>query len=480
MLRERLFSACAGLAVLTATSAHGADPEALRPWAENPWYWSYHGAPVLLLGGSDDDSLFQWPDKRLTDQLDRLVAAGGNLVRNTMSDRSGQSINDPSPRETEVYAFKRLEDGRYDLRQWNSEYWRRLDDFLEETAKRRVFIQLEMWDRFDFTDYRIHHWEPHPWNPVNNVNYTAEESGLAPSVPFHPGKNRQRFFYTTPGQDNNETVLPHQRRYIDRVLEATLAHDHVMYCIDNETNGDPAWSQYWAEYLRTRAAERGRVVPITEMWDGHDLRSAEHRQTFDRPELYTFVDVSQNNHKSGQTHWDNFSHVRDYLADRPRPINTTKTYGADGNKFGHSDRDGIERFWRHLLAGAASMRFHRPPSGLGLGDKAVATLRAARLLESRLPLWDIEPANDFLRDREPNQAYLAATPAVGYALFLTEGGECHIDLSSETGGWSLEWIDVQAGSWGPQVDVRGGTVLSVEAPGEGPWAAVIVPTRQAD
>ena len=34
----------------------------LRPWPENPWYWSYHGKPVLLLGGSDDDNLFQWPE----------------------------------------------------------------------------------------------------------------------------------------------------------------------------------------------------------------------------------------------------------------------------------------------------------------------------------------------------------------------------------------------------------------------------------
>ena len=65
-------------------------------------------------------------------------------------------------------------------------------------------------------------------------------------------------------------------------------------------------------------------------------------------------------------------------------MNTTKTYGPDGNKFGHSDQDGIERFWRHLLAGAASLRFHRPDSGLGLNDKAVAAIRAARKLEFKI------------------------------------------------------------------------------------------------
>ena len=113
------------------------------------------------------------------------------------------------------------------------------------------------------------------------------------------------------------------------------------------------------------------------MWDDWNLAAERHKRTFDHPELYDFVDVSQNNHNKGQKHWDNFLHVRKYLAGQPRPMNTTKTYGATGNKFGHTDQDAIERFWRHLLAGAASVRFHRPDSGLGLNDKAVACIRAA-------------------------------------------------------------------------------------------------------
>ena len=55
------------------------------------------------------------------------------------------------------------------------------------------------------------------------------------------------------------------------------------------------------------------------------------------------MDVSQNNHNKGDKHWNNFLYVRDYLAKHPRPMNTTKTYGADGNKFGHTDQDAIER-----------------------------------------------------------------------------------------------------------------------------------------
>ncbi|MEZ6078761.1 MAG: hypothetical protein R3C56_24740 [Pirellulaceae bacterium] len=101
--------------------------EPLRPWKENAWYWSYHGQPLLLLGGSDDDNLFQWPEGMLIPQLDRLAAAGGNVIRNTMSDRKDKGF--------EVYPFKQLNNGKYDLNAWNDEYWSRFERMLSETAK---------------------------------------------------------------------------------------------------------------------------------------------------------------------------------------------------------------------------------------------------------------------------------------------------------------------------------------------------------
>src|SRR5690606_33433507 len=161
------------------------------------------------------------------------------------------------------------------------------------------------------------------------------------------------------------------------------------------------------------------------------------------PELYGFVDVSQNNHNKGQKHWDNFLYVRQYLARQPRPINTTKTYGADGNKFGHTDQDGIERFWRHLLAGAASMRFLRPDSGLGLNDKAVASIRAARKLESEIPLCSVEPAMDLLSNREENEAYVSASPGKAFAVYFParDGGRVKLDLSEAKGEFVARWIN---------------------------------------
>ncbi|MCP4190020.1 MAG: hypothetical protein GY768_05265 [Planctomycetaceae bacterium] len=385
----------------------------LRPWKENAWYWSSQGKPVLLLGGSDDDNLFQWREKQLVAQLDRLAEAGGNVIRNTMSDRKDKG--------SEVYPFKRLEGGKYDLNVWNDEYWTRFERMLTETAKRNIFVQIEIWDRFDYTDSGgADRWQIHPYNPGNNVNYTYDESGFAKRYPKHPGANTQPFFFTTPKQQNNQIVLRFQKQFVDKLLDHSLKFDHVLYCMDNETNGEEEWGRFWAEFVKRRAG-KDRKVYVTEMWDDWNLSADRHKRTFDHPELYDFVDVSQNNHNKGQKHWDNFLHVRKYLSGRPRPMNTTKTYGATDNKFGHTDQDAIERFWRHLLAGAASVRFHRPDAGLGLNDKAVACLRAARKLESFVQLWSVKPSAELLSGCDPNEAYVAADEGRAYVVYFPAG-----------------------------------------------------------
>lgn len=452
-------------------AALAAEP-ALQPWPENPWYWSYRGKPVLLLGGSDDDNLFQWPENQLLSQLDRLVEAGGNVIRNTMSDRNDRGF--------EVYPFRQRDDGKYDLAQWNDEYWIRFERMLRETSKRDIVVQIEIWDRFDFTDHGARsHWQHHPYHPKNNVNYTHDESGFAAHYPDHPGQNKQPFFFTTPGQRNNQVVLNFQQRFVDKMLDHALPYDHVLYCMDNETRADEEWGRYWARYVKRRAAIEGKRVYVTEMWDDWDLAAERHKRTFDHPELYDFVDVSQNNHNSGERHWDNFLYVRDYLARNPRPMNTTKTYGATGNKFGHTDQDGIERFWRHLLGGAASIRFHRPDSGLGINDKAVACIRAARKLESLIPLWSVRPANDLLSDRQPNEAYLAANAGRAYAIYFPAGGVVSLDLSGAKGQLVARWIDVDTGQWGRAQPIRAGGKIRLEPSGTGNWAAAIVPRSES-
>ena len=57
----------------------------IQPYVRNPFYWQYNKQPVLLLGGSIEDNLFQI--SYIEEHLDLLHSVGGNYVRCTMSSR---------------------------------------------------------------------------------------------------------------------------------------------------------------------------------------------------------------------------------------------------------------------------------------------------------------------------------------------------------------------------------------------------------
>lgn len=158
---SRSLKRCVGVLFLFSLGWVGhnllAEQAGISPWSKNPYYWQYNGKPVMLIGGSKDDNLFQIPD--LKEHLDEMVAVGANYIRNTMSDRPDKGF--------EVYPFKKLENGKYDLNQWNDEYWQRFENLLKWTKERNIFVQIEVWDRFD---YSRDNWEPHPYNPKNNIN----------------------------------------------------------------------------------------------------------------------------------------------------------------------------------------------------------------------------------------------------------------------------------------------------------------------
>ncbi|NLF30278.1 MAG: hypothetical protein GX591_05235 [Planctomycetes bacterium] len=459
-----LSTACAVLLLTTLAAAASSETAAaragrIRPYEANPRYWQYRGQPILLLGASDDDNLFQMPD--LEAHLDAMKAAGANYIRNTMSDRPDLGY--------EIHAFAQRPDGRYDLDEWNEEYWSRFETMLRLTHERGIIVQIEVWDRFD---HSRDPWKTDPFNPANNVNYTHETSGLAAEYPDHPGRNVQPFFYTTPDQQNNTVVLPYQQRFVDKMLSYALKYDHVLYCMDNETSGGEQWGAYWAEHIRAKAAAAGVEVCVTEMWDAWDLTSEQHGRTLDHPERYDFADVSQNNQKSGDAHWNNFQWVRSHIADRPRPLNTVKTYGADGGRYGDT-AEALNRWWRHILGGAASARFHRPPSGLGLSAPSIGALKAARTVLSFIKPWQAEPATDRLTDRQENEAYAMADGAGTHVLYFPRAGSVGVDLRDRPGHYELRWLDPATGRRGSHVPVEGGEVVTIATPEDKALVAIL-------
>ncbi|MGK7393882.1 MAG: hypothetical protein ACNS62_04890 [Candidatus Cyclobacteriaceae bacterium M3_2C_046] len=443
-----------------AAGNHQNPESGVRVSDQNPSYWQYQGNMIMLLGGSVEDNLFQIP--QLESHLDLLRSVGGNYLRNTMSSRDSGN----------VWPFEQNESGLYDLNRPNEVYWNRFEHFLQATAERDIIVQIEIWATFDF--YRDN-WEVNPFNPKNNVNYQERRSKLPLTVDSHPIFTENNFFRSVPNQMNLIQVLEYQQKFVDKLLEHSLKYDHLLYCMDNETSVTAEWGRFWADYIKKVGLEQGKSLQTTEMWDPWDLDHIVHRETFDHPETYTFVDISQNNHNSGDEHWYNGLKQLERLQKitAVRPMNNVKIYGNDGGRH-QTTSNAIESFIRNVFFGSASARFHRPNSGQGLNEVAQAVIKSMRSLVDSTMFFQARPDNGLLRDRESNEAFCRALPGQEYAVYFTNAGAVNINLSEMPGATArLRWLDVLNSQWLDSTDLEVQEWTELKTPAPGHWIALI-------
>jgi inosine-uridine nucleoside N-ribohydrolase len=450
----------------------------IRPCRQNPFYWEYKGSPVLLIGGSQEDNLFNHPDD-LEEQLDLLRASGGNYIRNTMSSR------DPG----NPWAFKRLETGLYDLNQWDKDYWNRFQNLLELCVERDIIVQIEIWDPWDYfkTEASLGYgpdnvgWESCPFNPRLNTNYTAQESGLVEDINYHSGRrpSKHSFFHTVPEMKDIPIVRQYQEAFVDKILSISLSFPNVLYCMNNEIGEWAQWGQYWARYIRNKAAQAGKEVYLTDMRRNSNFSSDEQVSLLHDREHFDFFEISQNNARDGQQHYDGVIFIRNQISKSPIPLNNIKIYGGEIGKWTTSVKEGTHRFWRNIFAGCASARFHRPgPShhffGIGISELAQANIRSMSMLVKAINIFKTEPRNELLSDREENESYCLAQTGSEYAVYFPDGGSVALDISHVKGSLSKKWLDIEKNKWLEPEIVSGGGKLELKTPAKGQWAVVLI------
>lgn len=452
----------------TSTAIAGEQAEDIMPYSENPWYWQYQGKPILLHGGSDDDNLWQWTGKKLTDQLDLLKSVGGNYVRNTMSDRDADNI----------FAHIKNQQGKFDLNVWNNEYWKRLDDFLFETSKRGIIVQLTLWDHFDLGSSRF---PIHPLNPKNNLNW---EVGVI---------THEDDYYGGSLKTGNQKVIAYQHKYVDKLLSVVFKYNHILFNISNESSLGAEWEDYWANYLKNKASGQGKIIYLTSM---QMVSSNGVRHVIGNRDLFSFVEVSQNSQDSkggrGKAHYDNIIHFRRMIeADSrgPLPMNNEKIYGSgDGRNYSSgTGREAEDRFWKNIFAGCASVRFHRNEGfwGIGLSDRAQANIKSMTLFLEEFDIFNAVPYEG-IKMHGASEGYAMANMGKEYAVYLP-GGRYSVELDPwifvkkikvkfldiDTSTWSdekiidVKWEEEQSDLFGFQ---RG---ISITSPGNKPCLALL-------
>lgn len=441
----------------------------IKPYNGNPMYWQFKTKPVLLLGGSSNDNLFQQAFAGLDEELEKLVAHGGNYLRCTMS---GRDKGDDYP------FYRDQQTGLFDLDKWNEAYWKKFEYFLEATHKKEIIVQIEIWATYDFYSRTSHilegktAWERNPFNSANNNNYSESESGMFQIFKSNGQEIINPFFNTVlplPEPFNFETkpvVLAYQQKFVDKLLSVSLKHGHVLYCIDNETQADPKWSLYWSQYIRRKAENQNIKIEVTEMFDPFDptggaVKGAAMQSpathfftlrsnvsvTLDDPANYSFIEISNNNAQVGQVHFETAHYIWKKIQESGhlRPINNTKIYGAGDGGWNGSAKDGQERFWRNIFAGAASVRFHRPDAGIGNSHLALSHIKSMRMLTGEMDFFRHQPANHLLTNREENEAYCLAIEGKEYAVYFTGKGE--VGLNAPAGKYEIRWLNIHSSEW---------------------------------
>ena len=448
-------------------------------YPENPFYWQYKGEPVLLLGGSREDNLFNHPEG-LAGHLDILQSAGGNYIRNTMSSR-----NPGNP-----WPHKRLATGLYDLHQWDEEYWDRFENLLDLCLERDIIVQVEIWDPWDYfqTEAPLGYgpdnvgWESCPYNPLLNVNYNAEETGLDPFIDYYSGARPSEhvFFHTVPALKDIPLVREYQEAFVKKILSITLDYPNVLYCMNNEIGEPPEWGEYWADFIRHIAKGEGREVFLADMRRNSDFSSREQINLLHDRVHYDFFEISQNTANNDQRHYDQIMLIREQIVDHPKPLNNVKIYGGEIGSWTTNVEEGTRRFWRNIFGGLASSRFHRDgPSplffGAGLSHVAQTHIKSMRMFTDEMDIFTCVPSNHLLGEREPNEAYLLAREGNYYAIYFPDGGDVLVDLSGTAGNMELRWMNILQSEWLESEVIQGNSHVRISAPLAGQWAVLIMP-----
>jgi len=482
----------------------------IKPYSKNPSYWEYRGKPIVLIGGSDRDNIFQWAldGTKLIDHLDLLSSCGGNYIRCTMSSREYTAEGyrwDLLP-----YPFAKIGD-KYDLERWDDVYWSKLREFLRETKKRGIIVQLEIWDRWnesgDSRQARFG-WYWSPWNPNNNITYDWPDSPLL--------KEGRTSFYNDfhmAAVTRDAVLLPLQQRFVEKIVDEVVdgGFDHVLFQVDNESGigdetlePDPYWARFVRSYAKTRGASDVFVCSSRRLHSPTSYKATKF-QDWDNPEVrvplvnaaFNFSDISQNNGSSGQRQYDNILWYRSrVLAHGARPINNVKCYHFNwpiGSSFGKdrtspTDAEAGAKFWRAVFAGAASIRFHRHtptrPAGLregfGLASEGQRHLRSMREFIDAVHIFRMSPRNDLLSQRVTNEAYCLAEPGRRYAVFFTGDGDgcVEIELTASGRSFDLKWLDVATSCWGKRSTISSRRDYMLRAPGSAHWVAVLTTSKR--
>jgi uncharacterized protein DUF6298 len=226
---------------------------------DNPKYFLFRGKPLILVTATEHyGSVINRPfdfERYLADAAEKHQT----LTRTFLLFRELQNARNPSspckPESPDYIApWRRTGPGnafdgelRYDLEQWNPEYFDRLRRFLKRASELGIVVELTLFSN----TYSDEIWKLNPLRPENSL------------------KSKEKVAWQEYISLRHEALVARQTAYVEKIIAETSLYDNVYYEICNEPGGDfagspvktadvDAWQQHIGKVAREALAKSGR------------------------------------------------------------------------------------------------------------------------------------------------------------------------------------------------------------------------------
>ena len=436
--------------------------QAIRLDPINPHYFRFRGHTIALITSGEHYGAVLNADFDYKKYLAALSAEGLNytrifggsyvevpaksfgIQRNDLAPNPGRFIAPWARSETPGYAGG---GNKFDLSQWNPEYFARYRDFLSEASRRGIVVEITLFS----SHYGDAQWNLSPFNAANNVSATSAID------------------WKTLATLENGNILKFQEQYARKLVREAAGFDNVLFEIQNEPWSDrPVLSGVVNPYLREPARDTypnsiDLADDLSLAWQAavagwitseeatlpYKHLVAQNYANFRSPirELVPGVSVV------------NFHYAYPEAALANYGLNKAIAYDETGF-LGREDAPYRRQAWNFILSGGGAFDAldysfspgHEDgadlePNGPGGGSPALRhQLAILQKFLRQFPLAGLHPDLRVVVHASGVAAHVLSTRSGQYAIYLDGDGPAALTLSLPAGTYSAEWLDVVSGS----------------------------------
>ncbi|MEJ2593830.1 MAG: LamG domain-containing protein [bacterium] len=478
--------------------------------ADNNHYFNFRGEPTILITSGEFYSAVQNLDFDYIPYLDELEENGLNYTRlfngsfvdgmpEDLPIMNGNDVMIPvgSPLFPDAINAEKTKGliapwarssepgyagggNKFDLDTWDTEYFDRLKDFVEEAGNRGIVVELTFFCGYS-EDY---YWSLSPLNYQNNVNNVGKFGG--DYGPYDGNGNNIGHMYPLTMASEADGLLVYLEDVVEKTIDELSVYDNVFFEIANEPyytdagntvinqNGEHCgnghgvsseWQAHMAQIVIDKVATLDNDYLIAQNIDAY-FETVEVISSNTSPSnvddfrmIYPEIDIV-NFHYAARIPLYTTASV-DYNYDLNRPIGCDENGGT-----GYTDEKYRKQAWNYIIAGGGifnnlDMSFTvdgyeggqptNPSQGFGGSPEYRQQLGILKEFIHDLNFLQMEPHNDLpasggiITNVSPSDILVRCLANEGeeYAVYVEGGSVVYITFNLPAGTYTAEWINTK-------------------------------------